>query len=625
MEHTFKVVIYTKSGNVLNVTDICSEVKWTTERVGQPGSLDITLTKDSKLSFHEGDAVQFAIDDKFTFRGYVFTKDKDEKGVIKVKVYDQIRYLKANQSYNFSGKTASEIVKKIAADFNLTTGTIEDTKYAIPSMVMDNKCVIDIITTALEKTSVGTEDISEGYDRVVAGTGIIYVFYDDCGKLTLRKASNLEKKYIIGDKSAAISYNYKTSIDEDVYNYIKLVRPNSDTGQGDVYAVSAKNLIEEWGFLQYYQTVDESYEPAQVKQLAKNLLLNYSWKRRTLTIKCFGIPDIRAGNILHFQIAELGDISLDRKLIVEKAVHNITADSYTMDLTLSVFIDSKIVWDEQVSQEYVSITKKDESISGIDTGGLPSGRTVKAEFTAYYPANNKLEGGFVDCKGNKLDPSKNTCAAPKSIEYGTKIKPSGTGTKIDGVYYTVTDRGGAIKIKSDGTYRIDILMSTKSECDKFGRRYGNITIYDGEGTDGGSTTSGKYSMPYHGLYRVSCVYGKRGNWSCGWHTGTDYVGINNKQVFAISSGKVTDISSSGAYGKHVFVKHNDGMVSLYAHLSKITVSVGQTVTTNTQIGVEGQTGNAHGSHLHLEIHKGYYSYANKKTCMDPDAYIKSHD
>ena len=105
-----------------------------------------------------------------------------------------------------------------------------------------------LLQQLFEKTSVGTEDISEGYDRVVAGTGIVYVFYDDCGKLSLRKASNLEKKYIIGDESAAISYSYKTSIDEDVYNYIKLVRPNSETGQGDVYAVSAKTSYRSGAF-----------------------------------------------------------------------------------------------------------------------------------------------------------------------------------------------------------------------------------------------------------------------------------------------------------------------------------------------------------------------------------------
>lgn len=622
--HTFKLVIYPRvvTKTPQDVTKACSEVKFTTERVGQPGSLDFTVTKDANLDFREGDIVQFAIDNIFTFRGYVFSKDKDEKGVIKVKAYDQLRYLKANQSYNFSGKTASDVVKKVIFDFNLIQGEIEDTKYVIPSMVMDNKSVIDIITTALDKTAVGTEDISEGYDRVVAGTGIIYVFYDNCGRVTLKKASNMEKPYIIGDKSGATSYNYKTSIDDDVYNYIKLVQPNPDTGQGDVYAVSASNLIKEWGFLQYYKTVDESYEPAQIKQLAKNMLLLYAQKRRTLNIKCLGIPDIRAGNILRFKIAELGDISLDRRLIVEKAVHNISGDSYTMDLTLSVFIESQIVWEEHMSQEYVEITKKDSDSILNDSGSLGTGRVVKAEFTAYYPANNKLEGGFLDCKGNKLDPSKNTCAAPSDVAYGTKIKPLGTGTSIDGKIFTVNDRGGAIKVKSDGTYRIDILMSSNAECNAFGRRNGEIIIYDGENTTASGGTSG-YRLPFHGSYKISCVFGKSGKWKCGWHTGTDYVGTSDKTVYAICSGKVTFAGTKSSYGRCVHVKHNDGYLSVYAHLSSIYVKTGQSVTNNTKLGREGSTGNASGSHLHLELHKGGYKYPPSPK-INPHVYILAH-
>lgn len=101
-----------------------------------------------------------------------------------------------------------------------------------------------------------------------------------------------------------------------------------------------------------------------------------------------------------------------------------------------------------------------------------------AKFTAYYPSNSGVEGGYYDCRGNRLDPSKNTCAAPSQIPYGTKIKVEGTGTWVDGKIYTVTDRGGDIKILGDGTYRIDILMGSSRECNNFGRCSGKITIYN---------------------------------------------------------------------------------------------------------------------------------------------------
>ena len=111
--------------------------------------------------------------------------------------------------------------------------------------------------------------------------------------------------------------------------------------------------------------------------------------------------------------------------------------------------------------------------------------TIKAnaEYTAYYPWNDSLQGGYYDAQGNKLDPSKNTCAAPKEIPFGTKIRVSGTGTNKDGQVYTVTDRGGAIKYNaSTNTYKIDILMADKKTAYAFGRRKGTIEI----GVEGGS-------------------------------------------------------------------------------------------------------------------------------------------
>ncbi len=106
---------------------------------------------------------------------------------------------------------------------------------------------------------------------------------------------------------------------------------------------------------------------------------------------------------------------------------------------------------------------------------VTGGRVVKAKYTAYYPANNAMEGGFYDALGHLLDPSEHTCAAPKSVPFGTKITIQGTGTSRDGQTYTVTDRGGAINIEGD-VYHFDILMSSNSECNNWGVRYGTAII-----------------------------------------------------------------------------------------------------------------------------------------------------
>lgn len=115
--------------------------------------------------------------------------------------------------------------------------------------------------------------------------------------------------------------------------------------------------------------------------------------------------------------------------------------------------------------------------------GPVSGETFPAEFTAYYASNDPMQGGFVDAMGNKLDYTKNTCAGPikrkypnSKLDFNSKIVINGTGTEKDNTTCTITDTGGAIVLKPDGTYRIDILMKDRTTAYAFGRRKGTITI-----------------------------------------------------------------------------------------------------------------------------------------------------
>ena len=67
----------------------------------------------------------------------------------------------------------------------------------------------------------------------------------------------------------------------------------------------------------------------------------------------------------------------------------------------------------------------------------------------------------------------------------------GTGTALDGVTYTVNDRGGMIQIEG-GVYHFDLLMSSNAECNRWGKKYGKAII-GGSGGSSGSTSSGSAS------------------------------------------------------------------------------------------------------------------------------------
>ena len=111
------------------------------------------------------------------------------------------------------------------------------------------------------------------------------------------------------------------------------------------------------------------------------------------------------------------------------------------------------------------------------------------------------------------------------------------------------------------------------------------------------------------------------------HTGVD-LGWQTTQtdgIIAHSDGKVVfcqtgygnDPGSTGnaSYGNCVKIDHGNGYFTLYAHLSDVTVKLGQQVAKGQVIGHMGNTGNSYGTHLHFEVRKG------ASTCIDPAPYI----
>lgn len=88
------------------------------------------------------------------------------------------------------------------------------------------------------------------------------------------------------------------------------------------------------------------------------------------------------------------------------------------------------------------------------------------------------------------------------------------------------------------------------------------------------------------------------------HTGIDFMAKTGTPVVATADGEViiSGIKGNG-YGIHVDINHGYGYVTKYAHLSKVSVSVGQKIKRGDVIGYTGNTGLSKGPHLHYEIEK----------------------
>jgi murein DD-endopeptidase MepM/ murein hydrolase activator NlpD len=85
------------------------------------------------------------------------------------------------------------------------------------------------------------------------------------------------------------------------------------------------------------------------------------------------------------------------------------------------------------------------------------------------------------------------------------------------------------------------------------------------------------------------------------HAGIDFKGAMGSPIFAAADGRVTFAGVKSGYGKAIEITHGNGMLTRYAHLSRIDVRVGQPVAAGATIGGLGSTGRSTGPHLHFEV------------------------
>ena len=291
-------------------------IEW--ERQGQPGKLSFSVVKTENLSFEEGDPCRFSVDGKPLFYGFVFEKARSGSNPknIKVTVYDQLYYLKNKDTYVYSNKTATEVVKMIAEDFGLRLGTLDNTGYKIESRTEENATLFDIIQNALDATTKAKTEM--------------YVLYDQAGKLMLTNIGNMKLGLVINEDTAG-DYDYKSSITQNTYNRIKLALEDSDAGKRLIYISQDSANINKWGVLQYYEKLNDA---TNAKTMADALLKLYNTKTRTLSIKnALGDVRVRAGTMLVVMLG-LGDINLSNYLLVEQVKHSFNNGQHLMELKL---------------------------------------------------------------------------------------------------------------------------------------------------------------------------------------------------------------------------------------------------------------------------------------------------
>lgn len=305
-----------------DISELVQNLSWKTSRMGKAGSLSFTLIRPvqtEKFSYSNGDIVRVRVNDTNVFHGYIFSIDEGRDEAVKITAYDQVRYLMNTDTYVFKGVTASDVLKRIAKDFNLKLGKVADTGYKIPTMSEDGQKLLDIICKAITLT--------------YSSTGRDYCLYDDFGSLCLRGVNDMQLNLIVGDESLMYDYQISRSIDNDTYNQIKLYKDNKKTGKREVYMAKDSVNIKRWGVLQLYQSVDEDMNQAQINQMLTNLAKLKNRETKSLKVSALGDIRIRAGMRVRIVISKYG---VDQALLVDECSHDFDGAEHTMTLDLRV-------------------------------------------------------------------------------------------------------------------------------------------------------------------------------------------------------------------------------------------------------------------------------------------------
>ncbi len=203
----------------------------------------------------------------------------------------------------------------------------------------------------------------------------------------------------------------------------------------------------------------------------------------------------------------------------------------------------------------------------------------------------------------------------EEIPYKTVYVPN--NSLFEGVYVKKTDGASGLK-----TVTLEILYRDGKEVSRTAISEEVITpavdkeVYEGAKLRPSTASTGKYIIPIKkGSYTVTDRYGDRellGNHR--FHSAIDLAANKGVTIMASDGGEVIKVSTTGSLGKCVVIRHDNGEQTSYAHMSKISVSVGDKVYQGQKIGEVGATGLATGYHLHFEIIVG-----GEK--IDPEKYI----
>ena len=297
----------------------------------------------------------------------------------------------------------------------------------------------------------------------------------------------------------------------------------------------------------------------------------------------------------------------------------------TIGSCYTVYLDTgktfNIIWTDTKADQHTDPTYHLYHTGGYDRGIYYQGDLSIVEFVAEHGYNPSVVNPIF--KGNivKVVPRGNNPNAlgEASITTGEKTNTYKIMEALpeypDSFVYVETDEESFnYKVKKE-------IKKTKKEWIEVGDKFHNIEFGDysedtfdrsflpeiytsvAEGSLGTSTGDGSHKgkLGYPTSYRT--ISAGFPNYSSGrYHGGVDFPCPTGTEVRAAEAGTVTTVKALYySYGHYIIIDHGNGLATLYAHNSKLLVSIGQHVKRGQVIAKSGSTGNSTGPHCHFEV------------------------
>jgi hypothetical protein len=306
-----------------DVSNLVKEVVWKGKKGSAARSIEVSMLDDDaqarvKMDLSQGYTCVFKWKDVELFRGIIMSQSQSEKKLNKWKAYDICIYLaNSKDSFSYDNKTATWIFRDCMTRAGLNIGTAVDTGYVIPSLKKSKAYFYDCLLDALSTT--------------YSSTGTRYYIRADGNTVSLLKRSEQTQQWVLETGANITGYSYSQSIEKIKTRF----RIYSEEGTV-VYERANAELEKKLGTFMMVDSVDDTYNDAQIKELVNTMLSENGYPEQSLSISALGIPSAISGGCIYAIVPHL---DIKRTFYIDEDSHTFDGENHTMQLKLNFATD----------------------------------------------------------------------------------------------------------------------------------------------------------------------------------------------------------------------------------------------------------------------------------------------